>query len=64
MIKKLFLVVDAQGEARLVKRAAYIRANEAGFELRIQIPDSWGKVIGSIDITVPEPPSVTAEDLP
>lgn len=59
MIKKLFLVVDAEGETRLVKRASFIRPGEAAFELRVNIPRGWGAVIGSIDVTIPEPPTVT-----
>lgn len=62
MIKKIYLVIDAEGEARLVKRTFNIRAGEAAFELRISIPKGWGGVVGSIDLAVPEPPTVTTTE--
>ena len=62
MIKKLYLVVDAEGEARLVKRPSYVRAGEAAIELRINIPSGWGRVVGAIEVAVPEPPTVTSVD--
>ncbi len=59
--KKVFLVINAEGEARLVKRPSYIGAGEVAFELRIHIPNGWGGIAGSIDVAIPEPPTVTAD---
>lgn len=54
---KRYLVVKADGSVRVGIRPR-CKADEVMYQLDIKIPDSWGKVAGTIPITVPEPPHV------
>lgn len=51
-----FLIVRADGEARIVSRPPNrLRLDEFGYRLNITIPDSWAHVIGDINIALPDP---------
>jgi len=52
---KRVLIVSASGESRVVARPRGLRWDEFGFNLTITIPDTWGKVIGAINVELPEP---------
>lgn len=59
-----FLVVRADGEARVVARTPRLRLDEFAYRLNISIPDSWAAVVGDINIALPDPdmrPSVEIE---
>jgi hypothetical protein len=60
---KRFLIVRADGECRIVTRKPNLGWNEVAFELNVEIPNSWAKITGSIDIQMPDPPeaSLTAQ---
>ncbi len=63
MIKTVYLVVRADGDVRVAKRPR-IAADEVAMKLNVTIPDGWGRVVGSLDVVVPEPPAAsTAGDL-
>lgn len=56
MIVKLFLVISANGDARIAKRPRLSR-DEVGFPLNVTIPDGWGRITNQpINVTLPEPP--------
>lgn len=52
---KKFLVVRADGDARIVSRMPKLRLDEFAYRLNISIPDSWASVVGDIDIALPDP---------
>jgi hypothetical protein len=59
MNRVAYLVVRANGEVRVTKRRPTLAADEVGMALNITMPDGWGRVVGSVDVTMPEPPHVT-----
>ncbi len=60
-IRKI-LIVRYDGSMRIIgwPRRSYpprrIRWDEVAFNLTVKIPEQWGKVVGDIEIEVPEPP--------
>lgn len=55
MIVKGYLIVRADGTFRVAKQPRLpLEPNEFGFRLSVTLPDAWGKVIGDIDVTVPD----------
>jgi hypothetical protein len=64
MTSKFFLIVSADGKARVVtgKLRPRLKAHEFAFPIRVTIPDVWGSVLAkSLDVTIPEPsPQPTA----
>lgn len=51
--EKYFLVISADRRVRASKRPQ-VQPDEVAILLNITFPDSWGAVIGSVDITVPD----------
>jgi hypothetical protein len=51
-----YLVIRADGEARVVRKARRLRVDEVAYRLRVRIPNAWGEVAGEIDVTMPPPP--------
>ena len=56
------LIVRYDGSMRIIgwprsaRRSRRIRWDEVAFDLVVKIPEQWGKVIGDIEVNVPEPP--------
>lgn len=54
---KGFLVVDARGEMRVIKRRPNLAFDEVAFPVTVTIPITWGTIQPtSIEVTMPEPP--------
>lgn len=54
---KWYLIVPADGtKPRVVsaKQRLRLNYNECAFELSVRIPDSWGRVVGQIGVTLPD----------
>lgn len=52
-----FLIVRANGDMRVVKKAQHLRIDEVAFPLTVTIPTTWGRVQPtSIEVALPEPP--------
>lgn len=59
-----FLIVSAGGDARVVSRRPLLRLDEFCYRLNIEIHDAWGSIIGSINLTLPDPnPTVELDEL-
>lgn len=56
-----YLIVTGRGDMRVVTRRPRLNFDEVAFPIRVQIPDSWGKVYTDInvDIEFPEVPEPT-----
>ena len=50
-----YLIVDSSGDVRVRKTPA-MAWNEVAYKLVINVPESWGRVIGSFQVTMPEAP--------
>lgn len=50
-----FLVVSAGGEIRVVSRLPALRLDEFCYRLSVDIPATWGSVLGEIRLTLPDP---------
>ena len=63
MIVKGFLVVRSDGSTRTVHRRPKLSMDEFAFTYTVTLPDAWGRVIGDINIEVPETvvPDITVE---
>ena len=59
-----YLIVRADGNMRVIKRLSSLGADEIAYRVNVTIPDAWGRVNGSIDITMPEPPEALLTELP
>jgi hypothetical protein len=57
---KKFLVVRADGSARVVATRPNLRLDEFAYQLNIAIPDAWSRIIGQIDLTLPDPADLPA----
>jgi hypothetical protein len=68
MVKKFFLVVRADGTARIIsgRLTPRLKDHEFAFPVRVTIPELWGSVLAkSLDITIPGPttePTATVEE--
>lgn len=51
-----YLVVRAGGDVRIVTKRPRLRWDEVAFRLEVNIPDTWGEVLGSIELDMPDPP--------
>jgi hypothetical protein len=60
MIKR-FLIVASNGECRVTRRRPQLSLNEFAFEVNVTVPDSWARVLGSVDIELPEAPTPTID---
>lgn len=59
MQKRLFLIVKADGTARVNTKPRSLSIDEIAVPLTINIPDAWGKAAAEgITINMPEPPTV------
>lgn len=54
-----FLIISAAGEARITTRRPTLRRDEVAFRLNIDVPKGWGRVIGDLNVQLPEPPEVS-----
>jgi len=63
MIFKRFLVINSNGDGRIVARyPSHLRTNEVAFNLVIKVPDGWARLAAqSLTIELPPPPA--AEDI-
>jgi hypothetical protein len=60
IIIKGFLVVNAAGEVRTVRKTPRLRFDEVAFAFEVKIPTTWGKVqAAKIHLDMPEPPEAT-----
>lgn len=55
-----YLVVKADRRMRVVQRLPELGVDEVAFRLVVQFPDGWGKVVGQLDVAVPDFASVAA----
>lgn len=53
---KAVLLVNAQGNMRLVKRQPVLGLGEVAFCLTVNIPDSWSRIVGNVKLDLPEAP--------
>lgn len=51
---RVYLVVGADRSVRAVKRPHAIRDNEVAIAINLQFPDTWGRVVSTVDIKVPD----------
>jgi hypothetical protein len=59
MTKLHYLVIRADGSARIVSRTPNLRADEIAYRLRIAMPPGWGSLAsGEIKVTLPDPPGM------
>lgn len=54
MVVNGYLIVRADGSTRTVTKTPRLAMDEFAFRLRITLPESWGHVLGSIDVEVPD----------
>lgn len=59
-----YLVLRANGEARVVRKARRLRVDEVAYRLRVRIPLAWGEVAGDIELTMPPPPDAPSVESP
>lgn len=50
---KVYLIVDAQQRVRAAKRPR-IGADEVAIAVNLRFPDTWGRVVATVDVTVPD----------
>ena len=53
MKQTVILVIRADRSTRIAKRPR-LAADEVGIRINLDFPNNWGKVVGDIDITVPD----------
>ncbi len=51
---KKYLIFDSGGGVRTTSTTRGLRYNEIAYRLNVTVPDSWGRVAGDINITLPE----------
>ena len=59
------LIIRADGTARVVSRdrTHRLRNDEFAFRLTVKIPPAWGRIIGDLEVALPdEPATVTVEE--
>jgi hypothetical protein len=52
----VYLVVRSDGDVRVAKRPR-VAPDEVAIAVQLTFPDGWGKVVKTIDVTMPEPPT-------
>lgn len=63
MIHKRYLVLDSNGEGRVVTRwPQKLKTNEVAFRLNVKVPEGWARIADQ-DITVELPPPPAAVDI-
>lgn len=50
---RVYLVVDATQKVRAAKRPQ-IRADEIAIAVNLKFPDTWGRVVSTVDVAVPD----------
>lgn len=54
-----YLILRADGEARLTKRfPRQIGADEVAVRVKVTWPESWGRMIKTIEVGMPGPPTI------
>lgn len=57
MIRRYFLVVKADGSARVLQRASHLESDEVAFKVVVEFPEGWARIAEQeLHITMPEPP--------
>jgi hypothetical protein len=58
MLKTKYLIINCEtGDARTVSRTPRdLTFGEIAYRLKINVPDTWGKILGDIELSLPEPP--------
>lgn len=51
-VERVYLVIGADRKIRAARRPQ-IRADEVAVAINLRFPDSWGTVVASVDVTVP-----------
>lgn len=51
--QRVYIVIGADRRVRAAKRPQ-IREDEVAIAVNLKFPDTWGKVISTIDVTVPD----------
>lgn len=62
LIRK-FLIIKANGDARLTTRWPSLGNDEIAVRLNITMPEGWGKIQGEINVAMPDFPTVETHDL-
>jgi len=52
-VERVYLVIGADRRVRAAKRPQ-IRSDEVAIAINIRYPDTWGRVIDTIDVAAPE----------
>ncbi len=59
-----FLIISAGGDTRVVHRMPILGLDQVCYRLNVEIPASWGSVLGEINLRLPDPePTVTLEQV-
>jgi hypothetical protein len=54
MVRQTVILVIRADRTTRVARKPRLAADEIGVRINLAFPDNWGKVVGDIDITVPD----------
>lgn len=57
-----YLVISAGGATRIVNKAPVLALDEFCYRLTIEIPDTWGSILGEIRLSLPDPNPVVELD--
>lgn len=62
MSRKLrkFLIVKADGSMRIVGRTPDLALDEFAYVIAVEIPDAWSRIVGQIDLALPDPADLPA----
>lgn len=52
-VQRVYLVIGADQRVRAAKRPQ-IRADEVAIAINLRFPDGWGRVVSTMDVTVPD----------
>jgi hypothetical protein len=52
-VERVYLVIGADRKVRAAKRPQ-IRGDEVAIAINLTYPETWGRVVSSLDITVPD----------
>jgi hypothetical protein len=63
--EQFFLILGADHTARVTKRLPKLRYDETAVRVKVNYPDGWGKISGTVEVTVPDDlPTMEAEVVP
>jgi hypothetical protein len=52
-VEKVYLVIGADRRVRAARRPQ-IRTDEVAIAINLRFPDNWGRVVGTLDASVPD----------